>query len=75
MNTFRDIISVIYIVVNKLIESIILLKKVQDSLVKDLATYVNSIKNPLDIKHDFSEIIEINADTKLNSSVRLLLHN
>ena len=52
MNTFRNIISVIYIVVNELIESIILLKKVQDGLVKDLAMYVKSFKNLLDIKHD-----------------------
>ena len=51
-NTFRAF-CVIYVRVTDLIKSIILLKTVQDSLVKDLATYVNSIKNPLDIKHDF----------------------
>ena len=53
VNTFR-VLFVIYVGVTDLVKSIILLKTVQDSLVKDLATYVNSIKNPLDIKHDFS---------------------
>mgnify|MGYP003342835322 CR=1 FL=1 len=52
MNLFRVIFNVIYIVVTEIIESIILLKKVQDGLVKDLATYVKSFKNLLDIKHD-----------------------
>ena len=53
VNTFRAFF-VIYVRVTDLVKSIILLKTVQDCLVKDLATYVNSIKNPLDIKHDFS---------------------
>ena len=53
VTTFR-VFVVIYVGVTDLVKSIILLKTVQDSLVKDLATYVNSIKNPLDIKHDFS---------------------
>ena len=52
MNLFRVIFNVIYIVVTEIIESFILLKTVQDCLVKDLATYVNSIKNLLNIKHD-----------------------
>ena len=46
MNLFRVIFNVIYIVVTEIIESFILLKTVQDCLVKDLATYVNAIKKP-----------------------------
>ena len=53
VNTFR-VFFIIYVGVTDLIENILLLKTVLDSLVKDLATYVNSIKNPLDIKHCFS---------------------
>ena len=52
VNTFR-VFFIIYDGVTDLIENILLLKTVLDSLVKDLATYVNSIKNLLDIKHDF----------------------
>ena len=52
VTTFR-VFVVIYVGVTDLVKSIILLKTVQDGLVKDLATYVNSIKNPLDIKYDF----------------------
>ena len=51
VNTFR-VLFVIYVGVTDLVKSIILLKTVQDGLVKDLATYVISLKNPLVIKHD-----------------------
>ena len=51
VTTFR-VFVVIYVGVTDLVKSIILLKTVQDGLVKDLATYVISLKNPLVIKHD-----------------------
>ena len=51
VNTFR-VLFVIYVGVTDLVKSIILLKTVQDGLVKDLAMYVISLKNPLVIKHD-----------------------
>ena len=51
VNTFRAFF-VIYVRVTDLVKSIILLKTVQDGLVKDLATYVISLKNPLVIKHN-----------------------
>ena len=46
VNTFR-VLFVIYVGVTDLVKSIILLNTVQDGLVKDLATYVISLKNPL----------------------------
>ena len=51
VTTFR-VFVVIYVGVTDLVKSIILLKTVQDGLVKDLATYVISLKNPLVIKHN-----------------------
>ena len=51
VTTFR-VFVVIYVGVTDLVKSIILLKTVKDGLVKDLATYVISLKNPLVIKHN-----------------------
>ena len=57
VTTFR-VFVVIYVGVTDLIENILLLKTVLDSLVKDLATYVKSTKNLLDIKHDFYRFLK-----------------
>ena len=57
VNTFR-VFFIIYVGVTDLIENILLLKTVLDSLVKDLATYVKSTKNLLDIKHDFYRFLK-----------------